>query len=87
MNTAKIDAMNRTFKLGTTMSAGRAVTAATGVSLAASPAFAQSFLGHVYEFDAAPIRECMTGIAMRKKGLTEPHFVSPSARARGQNWE
>lgn len=23
------------------------------------------------------IRECMTGIAMRKKGLTEPHYLSP----------
>jgi agmatinase len=23
------------------------------------------------------IRECMTGIAMRKKGLTDPHYLSP----------
>ena len=23
------------------------------------------------------LRECMTGVAMRKKGLTEPHYLSP----------
>jgi len=23
------------------------------------------------------IRECMTGIAMRKKGLTDEHYLSP----------
>ena len=23
------------------------------------------------------IKECMTGMAMRKKGLTEPHYLSP----------
>ena len=23
------------------------------------------------------IRECLVGIAMRKKGITEPHYLSP----------
>lgn len=30
------------------------------------------------------IRECMTGIAMRKKGLTDPHYLSPLTKAHGQ---
>ena len=29
------------------------------------------------------IRECMTGIAMRKKGLTEPHYLSPLTKRHG----
>jgi agmatinase len=31
------------------------------------------------------IKECMTGIAMRKKGLTEPHYLSPLTKSHGQN--
>ena len=31
------------------------------------------------------IRECMTGIAMRKKGLTEPYYLSPLTKSHGQN--
>lgn len=31
------------------------------------------------------IKECMTGIAMRKKGLTEPHYLSPLTKNHGQN--
>jgi agmatinase len=31
------------------------------------------------------IKECMTGIAMRKKGLTDPHYLSPLTRTHGQN--
>ena len=23
------------------------------------------------------LRECLTGIAMRKRGITEPHYLSP----------
>jgi len=30
------------------------------------------------------IRECLTGIAMRKKGLTEPHYLSPLSKSHGQ---
>lgn len=30
------------------------------------------------------IRECLTGIAMRKKGLTEPHYLSPLTKTHGQ---
>lgn len=30
------------------------------------------------------IRECMTGIAMRKKGLTAPHYLSPLSRTHGR---
>lgn len=30
------------------------------------------------------IKECMTGIAMRKKGLTEPHYLSPLTKSHGQ---
>jgi agmatinase len=30
------------------------------------------------------IKECMTGIAMRKKGLTGPHYLSPLTRSHGQ---
>lgn len=29
------------------------------------------------------IKECMTGIAMRKKGLTEPHYLSPLSKRHG----
>jgi len=29
------------------------------------------------------IRECMTGIAMRKKGLTQPHYLSPLSKGHG----
>lgn len=31
------------------------------------------------------IKECMTGIAMRKNGLTEPHYPSPLTKSHGQN--
>ena len=31
------------------------------------------------------IRECMTGIAMRKKGITEKHFLSPLTVSDGQD--
>ena len=31
------------------------------------------------------IKECMTGIAMRKKGLTDPHYLSPLTKTHGQN--
>lgn len=30
------------------------------------------------------IRECLTGIAMRKKGLTEPHYLSPLTSSHGR---
>lgn len=30
------------------------------------------------------IRECMTGIAMRKKGLTDPHYLSPLTKRHGR---
>jgi len=30
------------------------------------------------------IKECMTGVAMRKKGLTEPHYLSPLKKSHGQ---
>ena len=30
------------------------------------------------------IKECMTGIAMRKQGLTDPHYLSPLTRSHGQ---
>jgi len=30
------------------------------------------------------IKECMTGIAMRKQGLTEPHYLSPLTTSHGQ---
>ena len=30
------------------------------------------------------IKECMTGIAMRKKGLTGPHYLSPLTRSHDQ---
>ena len=30
------------------------------------------------------IKECMTGVAMRKKGLTEPHYLSPLTVTHGQ---
>ena len=30
------------------------------------------------------IKECMTGIAMRKKGLTKPHYLSPLTRSHGK---
>jgi agmatinase len=29
------------------------------------------------------IKECMTGVAMRKKGLTDPHYLSPLTRNHG----
>ncbi len=29
------------------------------------------------------IKECMTGVAMRKKGLTDPHYLSPLTRKHG----
>ena len=29
------------------------------------------------------IRECMTGVAMRKQGLTDPHYLSPLTREHG----
>ena len=29
------------------------------------------------------IKECMTGVAMRKKGLTDPHYLSPLTRTHG----
>ena len=31
------------------------------------------------------IKECMTGIAMRKKGLTAPHYLSPLTKSHGQD--
>ena len=31
------------------------------------------------------IRECMTGVAMRKQGLTDPHYLSPLTSSHGQN--
>ena len=31
------------------------------------------------------LKECMTGIAMRKKGLTAPHYLSPLTKSHGQN--
>ena len=31
------------------------------------------------------IRECMTGVAMRKQGLTDPHYLSPLTTSHGQN--
>jgi len=31
------------------------------------------------------IRECMTSVAMRKQGLTDPHYLSPLTRSHGQN--
>jgi len=30
------------------------------------------------------IKECMTGLAMRKKGLTSPHYLSPLSKSHGQ---
>lgn len=30
------------------------------------------------------VRECLTGLAMRKRGLTEPHYLSPLTRTHGQ---
>jgi agmatinase len=30
------------------------------------------------------VRECLTGIAMRKKGLTSPHYLSPLTKRHGQ---
>jgi len=32
------------------------------------------------------IRECMTGIAMRKKGLTDEHYLSPLSIDDNRNW-
>lgn len=31
------------------------------------------------------IKECMTGVAMRKMGLTDPHYLSPLSRSHGQD--
>jgi agmatinase len=31
------------------------------------------------------IRECMTGIAMRKKGITEEHYLGPLSVSDGQD--
>ena len=30
------------------------------------------------------IKECLTGIAMRKKGLTDPHYLIPLTKMHGQ---
>ena len=30
------------------------------------------------------IKECMTGIAMRKQGLTDPHYLSPLTESHGR---
>jgi agmatinase len=30
------------------------------------------------------VRECLTGMAMRKMGLTEPHYLSPLTEHHGQ---
>jgi agmatinase len=31
------------------------------------------------------VRECLTGMAMRKLGLTDPHYLSPLTKTHGQN--
>lgn len=31
------------------------------------------------------IKECMTGVAMRKMGLTDPHYLSPLTKSHGQD--
>lgn len=33
------------------------------------------------------VRECLTGVAMRKKGLTQPHYLSPLTKEHGQKKE
>ena len=33
------------------------------------------------------VRECLTGMAMRKKGLTEPGYLSPLTKTHGQTSE
>ena len=30
------------------------------------------------------VRECLTGLAMRKMGLTDPHYLSPLTKRHGQ---
>ncbi len=30
------------------------------------------------------VRECFTGVAMRKQGLTQPHYLSPWTKEHGQ---
>ena len=58
------------------------IAAPLGLPTAAS---SQAILGHELESEVEPIRECMTGIAMRKKGLTDPHYLSPLTTSHGQN--
>jgi len=33
----------------------------------------------------AIMHACLTGLAMRRKGITEPHYLSPLATEHGQN--